>query len=474
MPRYDSTCNVCGGVDFSLYVLRSDDLPVIECHRCGHMVVEQFRDDPDALYGDDYFKGEDGATSGYAEYEYSAEYGSAWAGKLVQLLRQSGSVLDIGCASGYAIQQLGSGYEKSGIEINELMASEARRAGVEIIARDILEPGLPERYAGRFDIALAIAVLEHVPDFKGAVQAALKLLRPDGILLFEVPLITAKDDVWFRSSLEHIHYPTERSLQYLFSEVLGLTLVGSAVEIQDYGYVYVGLTSLSTEVSTEVGKHFRRLTSSPPNSLSDDEVHFRWLFDLIHAASATAEILSILPRLRPQDLNSLSLRRMCDLWSAHERRLEAIAAYLPEVEKARDWHAGESGKYAERVLDLENDVNLKSADILELESEATRQRRQLSDQSEELRANKAGFRALDLALDRLRDRIRDQDRDLNEYSGRIQSQELDLDKYRERIRDLEVELNDRGDRIRELEGSWSWKITGPVRSMAGLARRKSQ
>jgi SAM-dependent methyltransferase len=236
------------------------------------------------------------------------------------------------------------------------MAEEAGRAGVKIIAHDVLDAGLPQAFAGRFDIALAIAVLEHVPDFKGAVEAALKLLRPGGLLLFEVPLIKSQDDIWFRSSLEHIHYPTECSLEFLFRDILGLPLVGSAIEIQDYGYVYVGLTSRSFDVAREAGAEFVRITSAAPETLSDEEAHFRFLFDLIHAAKVSPEILKLLPRLKPEDLSPLTLRRICELWSARERRLEDLETYHQEVKSARDWHAKQTEYKAAEVRELENSI----------------------------------------------------------------------------------------------------------------------
>jgi O-antigen biosynthesis protein len=359
MSRYDSICNVCGGADFRLFASRSDQVPVVACERCGHMVVEQFRDDLQALYGDDYFAGSSDAGSGYEEYEYSAEFGSAWAAALVRLLLPHGSVVDIGCASGHALKLLGPAYQRFGIELNEHMAEKARGAGVQIIAHDLSDSSSLRQFAGRFDVALAIAVFEHVPDFKGAVEAALKLLRPDGLLLFEVPLIKGKDDIWFRSSLEHIHYPTEGSLEALFGDVLGLQLAGTAVEIQDYGYVYVGLTSKSADAAREAGKVFERVVSAAPETLSREEAHFRWLFDLIHAAKVTPEILRILPRLEPEHLNPLTLRRISELWSTHEQRLQVTQAYLRQVEEARDWHAAESKKRDKIIADIKGSKVLR-------------------------------------------------------------------------------------------------------------------
>jgi hypothetical protein len=169
-------------------------------------------------------------------------------------------------------------------------------------------------------VALAIAVFEHIPSFTGAFEAALGLIRSDGLLLFEVPLIRTKNDIWFRSSLEHLHYPTERSLKYLFDNVLGLPLVGATIEVENYGCVYVGLTSGSTEVLKQAGGQFEYLLRIP------------------------------VP-LDCETFNPLILRRVIELWVSREERFDVFKRHLDEVEKARDWHAAEWQKRDEVLAD---------------------------------------------------------------------------------------------------------------------------
>ena len=153
------------------------------------------------------------------------------------------------------------------------------------------------------------------PILKGAVEAALNLLQPDGILIFEVPLIRTKDDVWFRSSLEHLHYPTDRSIQYLFNTILGLDLYGSAVDAQDWGSIYVGMTSKSRNVSQECGARFETLIAAPVQSLSPGEARFRCLFDL---GVATLE-----RRSKRQDIGVADLVR-CGIASRDQSRRRGI------------------------------------------------------------------------------------------------------------------------------------------------------
>ncbi len=88
-----------------------------------------------------------------------------------------------------------------------------------------------------FDAVLAIAVFEHIPDFKEAFRTATALLKPDGILIFEVPVVQFAGDIWYRSSLEHLHYPTKSSIEYLFREILHLPLTGTVVDVPDFGCI---------------------------------------------------------------------------------------------------------------------------------------------------------------------------------------------------------------------------------------------
>jgi O-antigen biosynthesis protein len=353
MTRFDSICNICGSREFRNIATRSDGVPVIACLTCSHAVVEHFPYDMEHLYGEGYFTAA-WAGRGYAEYDYTAGHSVAWAAALVRLLRPSGRILDVGCANGHLLRKLAVGYERYGIEPNAAAARDARSAGIEIIGSDILDHGLKQRYAEYFDAVLAIAVFEHVTGFKAAVQAALDLLKPGGLLIFEVPLITGdlRPDTWFRTSLEHIHYPTEQSLHYLFERVLGLELAGAALEVKDFAYIYTGVVSKSSAEAPRLADDLRRWTTAPPASLSPAEGRFRFLLDVIHAADPTPEVLALQACLDPCDFNPLMRRRMFELWSAEVARRVSIEGYLWEVEKARDWHASETNKLRDLYAEL--------------------------------------------------------------------------------------------------------------------------
>jgi glycosyltransferase involved in cell wall biosynthesis/SAM-dependent methyltransferase len=337
MRRYDSECIVCGAREFIPFGQRTDGVHVLQCTRCGHGIVEQFQENVQSLYGDDYFSGPPDSVTGYQEYAETAEHSIAWAPSLLRILKPRGRVLDIGCANGLALQLLGEGYECFGIELNDSMAEEARRSGVHLIAHDLLDSSLEQSYAGWFDAALAIAVFEHIPDFKEAFRTATALLKPDGILIFEVPVVQVEGDIWYRTSLEHLHYPTKSSIEYLFREILHLPLTGTVIDVQDFGCTYIGLTSLDVETARRAGDEYLRLTTTEPALLRGDEARFRWLLDLMHSAKSRPEVLALYRHVKPEDMRPASLRRLFDLWAYREEKMKSGETYRREIEQAKLW-----------------------------------------------------------------------------------------------------------------------------------------
>jgi SAM-dependent methyltransferase len=384
MKHYDDVCTVCGAREFLPFGQRSDGIRVLQCSTCGHGIVEQFQEDVKSLYGGEYFSAPPDSPIGYSDYALAADQGVAWAASLVRILKSGGDVLDIGCANGRALQLLGGGYYGFGIELNEDMARQAEQAGVRIIARDLFDSRVEETYAQRFDAVLAIAVFEHLPDFGEGFFTATRLLKPDGILVFEVPLIQAAGDVWYRSSLEHLHYPTRSSIEYLFREMLHLPLAGAVIDAPDFGSIYIGLTSPDHETARHAGAEFLRLTSADPASLCGEEIRFRWRLDLMHAGCSRPEILALHRHLKPEDWNPITLRRLFDLWVFREEKLRNIEAYLGDVEKARDWHAGRAAAAGQMGNGGENTL----ADLRERLRDAESARDEYAAQLDAIRAHR--------------------------------------------------------------------------------------
>jgi len=460
--RFDVNCNICGSSNFREVAVRADSIPVVLCSTCGHGVVRYFTDDVESLYQDDYFSSAGPSAAGYEDYAYMAEHGVSWAAALVDLLRPGGRVLDIGCADGHLLKKLGPSYERYGIEPNLRAREQCRSAGISILAADIMDDRIRPEYAHAFDVELAIAVFEHVPDFRGAVEAALDLLKPDGLLLFEVPLfseVSPSDDPWLRTSLEHIHYPTSESLDYLFRNVLGLEFAGYPVLIRTFAHTYIGMASRSKTVLESSKQRLDRCLTASPATLNPLEARFRFLFEVVHAANNDPEVLALCRHLLPRDVNYFVLRRLADLWAADVARLEDAEMrwrdardYLKEVEAARDWHANESDK--------RNEVISAQARTVEEQARAyekLQQRNQLLTQ-----ANEEVRRQVELYIQQLRNR----DEELQELGNRLRAGQETQAELQRVVEDSQVWRS-------QIEASLSWRFTKPLRVLGSLAKPRS-
>ncbi|WP_162820877.1 glycosyltransferase [Microvirga calopogonii] len=297
-------------------------------------VVEQIPEDLMSFYNDNYYGSGDSDnlknTHGYSNYDYTAEHGVSWAAALIRLLSSQGAVLDIGCANGHLLKKLGHNYEIFGIEASETMCEVAEAEGIKVLGRDLLDPELTLAYAGKFDVVSSIAVFEHLRDIRAGFSSALHLLRDDGVLLFEVPLISSKHDntVWFTSSLEHIWYPSEPALRHLVERELGYQLIGCEVYINGYGSTYIGLVVRDRARADAVRSIAARTLTREQDAILAEEQIARMQIGMIHGAVSTHADIEALVAMPPASINPMMLRRIADLW-----QFEHSQRYLAEQQR---------------------------------------------------------------------------------------------------------------------------------------------
>lgn len=337
-----TVCNICGGNKLTARSCRSDGLYILFCEDCGMGVLEKFPIDPSVFYGDDYYIKSDGnSVAGYLDYDLSSEHGVLWASEVLKAIQSNGRVLDVGCANAFLLKSLGGQYETYGIEANRMAARVAELAGVKIIGNDILDLTLLDNYSGYFDAITAIAVFEHVTDFKGAIEASLRLLKPDGVLIFEVPLISESNsnDTWLTSSLEHLFYPTVKGIKNLFEVELNKPMVGHEVVIQDYASTFIGFVANDESIFAKKKLIFDQIFLAPSSNFSLEIRRAQMLLGLIHGANSKPEYLKFVHELFSPCQGTPFLSRCLDLWRADAERLKSFRDYLVKVEEARSWHA---------------------------------------------------------------------------------------------------------------------------------------
>ncbi len=119
-----------------------------------------------------------------------------------------GEALDFGCGVGRLTQALGAKFDKvTGIDVSESMLKEAKRLNSKPNVSFVLNKsdGLPCE-SGRFSFVLTHITLQHMPPklALGYLREFVRVLKPGGILVFQVPTKWVWRNAGFRGSIEHI------------------------------------------------------------------------------------------------------------------------------------------------------------------------------------------------------------------------------------------------------------------------------
>ncbi|MEJ7685866.1 MAG: glycosyltransferase [Variovorax sp.] len=327
-------------------------MAIEQCIQCGLGVVAQEPESTAHFYGGSYYSA--GEATGYNDYGFMAEHGLGWAAALVKLLRSEGRILDVGCADGYLLQKFGAGFEKFGIEVNPRAAQQAASSGVRMLGNDLLDPSFIESYRSTFDIVTAIAVFEHLLDFRRGFSIAVDALKPDGILLFEVPVIspTGSNEAWMQGSFEHIYYPSENAIRHIVETVLGCKLVGAELAIRGYASTFIGLVSKDGVQSARMRELFERVMHFDLDRLSAPEREAATHLRLMHAAHASEATVLAIADLPEQEMTRPLLARIGQLWSFDSKRLRAQDEQLAQL-KSSAHNAQLAADYAIEALAFE-------------------------------------------------------------------------------------------------------------------------
>lgn len=161
-------------------------------HRCPSCEVafsprSPARDRLVSLYSSSYF--EDGG-AGYCDYNGDERthrrQARSYLEKMSRLGIAPGSLLDVGCASGFFLDEARrQGWMVRGCDFSEYVQRHAKRElGLDVACMNFLDPGFapPER---SFDVITMFNVLEHLPDPTAVAAKVSSLLRPGGHLVLE-------------------------------------------------------------------------------------------------------------------------------------------------------------------------------------------------------------------------------------------------------------------------------------------------
>lgn len=103
-------------------------------------------------------------------------------------VRPPARVLDAGCGWGVTLEALEErGYHVVGMDVSRQILEQLDRPGRMLIEADLAQP-LPDQ-AETFDAVLALDVIEHLDDDRGAVERLGRLVRPGGYVVVSVPAL---------------------------------------------------------------------------------------------------------------------------------------------------------------------------------------------------------------------------------------------------------------------------------------------
>lgn len=144
---------------------------------------------------------------------------------LQNTLPEQGKILEFGCSSGFMLYPLqAKGYECFGIEPSGVFSKYVNSRGIQVFENTAA-------LGADFDVVMHYFVLEHIKEPAVFLEENLRLLKPGGALIVEIP--NAADPLYtiynipaferFYWSIAHHWYFTKKSFEYLLNNISGIS-----------------------------------------------------------------------------------------------------------------------------------------------------------------------------------------------------------------------------------------------------------
>jgi SAM-dependent methyltransferase len=197
----------------------------------------------------------------YAQWQNELEIrGELWRKRLrlVEKLKPSGKLLDIGTGDGFFLKFAASTFEAHSTEISETGASYARERGFDPLIGDFLDLKVVEN---SFDVITLWHALEHLPHPGLVLNKVKETLKPGGIVVIAVP--NEQYQLIFncrkQNPLGVMNWGDELHLTHFLPATLKRYLSKSGFRILDFG---VDDVHVWRPVSARIGYHANRLINA--------------------------------------------------------------------------------------------------------------------------------------------------------------------------------------------------------------------
>lgn len=249
-------CNLCGSSNYSILYKgyegdidarereyritdHATDLPVrvVKCRNCGLMYA----------YPRPVVRSLVSAYSNMMDELYVAEEaGRRQSARAIlavlKKLKKKGRMLDIGCATGFLLDEARKdGWEAYGVELSRWASTYAKeKLGLEHVYNGILKnAGFPDDF---FDAVIMKDTIEHLTDPRGTLIEIRRIVKPDGIVCVNTPdvdsfisrVLKAK---WWGIKQAHLYYFNRRTLARMFASA-GFTPIVSRSHVRIFTFKY--------------------------------------------------------------------------------------------------------------------------------------------------------------------------------------------------------------------------------------------
>ena len=245
-------CPACGVRTIQRFLYAKNRCEIFQCGRCGLGRTEVSAFDPAGYYTQAYFSGD--RADGYADYvgsELVLHREFARTVDFIRRYRQSGKLVEVGCAYGFFLQQAKHHFTVSGVELADHAAAYCRRHGLAV------ETGTAETIArteaAPFDVIVLLDVIEHLPDPHAIMTTFARALAPSGVIVLttgDFGSITARaaGSRWrLMTPPQHLWFFTRESMQRLAA--------GAGLEIAslDHPWKFVPLSLIAYHLGRMAG-----------------------------------------------------------------------------------------------------------------------------------------------------------------------------------------------------------------------------
>lgn len=229
--KNDFFCPGCNQVSREKFLYNKAGIPVIQCSTCGlgKACADEFN--PEVYYDASYFNGS--RSDGYSDYLGARYVLQDQFEKELNLLKKlgakNGDLLELGCAYGYFLEVAQHSYKVNGLEICEEAVADCQARGLSGVRHGAISSETLSSMP-MADVVVLLDVIEHLPEPRTALDAAVSKLRPGGLLLIttgDFSSLCAKmmGRHWrLMTPPQHLWFFTPRSLKQM-GESLGLDLI---------------------------------------------------------------------------------------------------------------------------------------------------------------------------------------------------------------------------------------------------------